>query len=298
MTHDVHPEHSLALHLADLTRQQLTPRRQALRWLTGLGALPLVGCGGGDAEGSTGSAASTSSSSDSTGSTSGSTTTTSSSCPTSVVPTETVGPYPADGGSASNQTLNALVLSGIHRADIRTSVGNASATAPGVPTTVTLTIVDTNGSTCTPLAGYAVYIWHCTRDGNYSMYSSGITGENYLRGVQVTDANGQVTFTTIFPGCYSGRWPHIHFEVYSSLSAAVDSTSVRDYVKVSQLAVPAAACSQVYGVATGYSASVANFAAISLSSDNVFSDGSSLQVAGHSGNVTDGFALNLTVAVS
>jgi protocatechuate 3,4-dioxygenase beta subunit len=41
-----------------------------------------------------------------------------------------------------------------------------------------------------------------------------VTTESYLRGVQVTDSNGQVTFTTIYPACYSGRWPHIHFEVF------------------------------------------------------------------------------------
>ena len=65
-----------------------------------------------------------------------------------------------------------------------------------------------------------MYLWHCTADGNYSLYSSGITNQNYLRGVQVSDASGLVSFTSIFPGCYSGRWPHIHFEVYRSLALA------------------------------------------------------------------------------
>ena len=101
------------------------------------------------------------------------------------------------------------------------------------------------------LAGHAVYLWHCTRDGNYSLYSSSVLDENYLRGVQVSDSNGQVTFTTIFPGCYSGRWPHMHFEIYSSLATA---TSGNNDVKTSQLALPAAACNQVYGVASGYDA--------------------------------------------
>lgn len=83
-----------------------------------------------------------------------------------------------------------------------------------------------------PLAGYAIYLWHCNRDGGYSMYSSGITAENYLRGVQVTDSNGEVTFSTIFPGCYSGRWPHIHFEVYASLDAAT-TTPASNQVRTS-----------------------------------------------------------------
>ena len=60
----------------------------------------------------------------------------------------------------------------------------------------------------------AVYLWSCTPEGRYSLYSKGVTDQNYLRGVQAADADGWVTFTTIFPACYDGRWPHLHFEVY------------------------------------------------------------------------------------
>ena len=109
---------------------------------------------------------------------------------------------------------------------------------------VTLEIVSA-ASSCAALSGYAVYLWHCTRDGNYSMYSTGITAENYLRGVQVSGSDGKVSFTTIFPGCYAGRWPHIHFEVYGSQALAT-STPASDYVKVSQLALPEATCRSVY----------------------------------------------------
>jgi len=123
----------------------------------------------------------------------------------STIPEETAGPYPGDGTNGAN----ALALAGIVRADIRPSIAGATGIATGIPLTVTLTIVDSQ--TCSPLAGRAVYIWHCDRDGKYSMYSAAVAGENYLRGVQVSDAAGAVTFTTIFPGCYSGRWPHIHF---------------------------------------------------------------------------------------
>lgn len=76
-----------------------------------------------------------------------------------------------------------------------------------------------------PIAGYAVYIWHCDRAGNYWMYSAAAASENYLRGVQETAEDGTVTFTTIFPACYSGRWPHIHFEVYPSLGVASSGAS-------------------------------------------------------------------------
>lgn len=97
-------------------------------------------------------------------------------------------------------------------------------------------MVNTNQS-CAPLAGYAVYLWHCTREGTYSMYSTSLTGETFLRGVQQADANGQLSFTTIFPGCYDGRYPHMHFEVYPSLAAA---TTASNAVLTSRLTFPAA----------------------------------------------------------
>jgi len=291
-------QHTHAGLSADLTTlmQRQHERRRALRWLSTSSALALLGCGGGGSDSAGSSSASITTSSGSTTSSTTTTTTTAGSC--SVIPTETAGPYPADGSSASGQRLNALALSGIVRSDIRSSVASASGTAAGVPLTVVLQLVNSNGS-CAALAGRAVYIWHCTRDGSYSMYGSGITAENYLRGVQVSDANGQVSFTTIFPGCYSGRWPHIHFEVYASLSAATDASAVGDEIAVSQLALPAAACQQVYGVVSGYSASVSNLAAVSLASDNVFgNDGAATQLPVVTGNISDGFVATLTAGVA
>ncbi len=284
-----HAPHGLRHDLPTLARQ-LAERRTVLRWLGGgaiasAAPLALMACGGGE------------SLDDLEADTTGTTTTGSDGGTCTTIPTETAGPYPADGSLASGQRLNALALSGIVRRDIRTSVGGASGTALGVPLTVTLTLVNT-ASSCARLAGHAVYLWHCTRDGGYSLYSGGVTAENYLRGVQVSDANGQVTFTTIFPGCYSGRWPHIHFETYPSLNAATDASAVSDYAKVSQLALPAAACLQVYGVAAGYGASVSNFAAISLASDNVFgNDSAAQQLATVTGNATDGFVATLQVGL-
>lgn len=279
-----HHDHGLGHDLNTLGRQ-LAERRSALRWLTAgacvaVAPLSLMACGGGLDDEETGTV------SDLYGG----------SCTT--IPRETAGPYPADGTTASNQRLNVLALSGIVRNDIRDSIGGASGTALGVPLTVTLSLVST-AAACASLEGYAVYLWHCTRDGGYSMYSGGHTGENYLRGVQVSDANGQVTFSTIFPGCYSGRWPHIHFEIYPSLTAALDSSAVGDHLTVSQLALPAAVCNQVYGAAAGYSASVNNFANISLASDNVFgNDSAAVQLASVSGSVSGGFAASLEVGVA
>ena len=202
-------------------------------------------------------------------------------------PEETAGPFPGDGSNGPT----VLSSTGVIRSDIRTSFAGLNGTADGVPLTIELTIV--SASTCAALAGRAVYLWHCDRPGRYSLYSAGVTSQNYLRGVQEADANGKVRFTSIYPGCYSGRWPHIHFEVYPSLSAA---TSVANKAATSQIALPKATNDLVYAAA-GYEASVANQAQVSLGSDMVFSDGSSLELATITGSVGAGFMASLTVAV-
>ena len=280
MHHD--HDHGLVhdLHTLNATRLK---RRRALAWMAsvGAGALPLIGCGGSSAE--TGSSTTTTTTS------SGTTVAVTPTGSCSMVPTETNGPYPADGSTS----LNALLLSGIVRSDIRSSFAGATGVAAGVPLTVTLTLVNTNAS-CASLAGYAIYIWHCDRAGLYSLYSPGVTGENYLRGMQATDSNGQVTFTTVFPACYAGRWPHIHFEVFPSLALA---TSVSRVSKISQIALPQAACDAVYA-STGYSASVSNLSRITLASDNVFADGVTLEMATVTGSVTAGYAAALTVGIA
>ncbi|WP_223871755.1 intradiol ring-cleavage dioxygenase [Candidatus Dactylopiibacterium carminicum] len=211
-----------------------------------------------------------------------------------MTPEETAGPYPGDGtNSNSSGLVNVLTQSGIVRSDITSSFGSYSGTAAGVPLEIVLTLTD---ASCQPLEGYAVYLWHCTRDGLYSLYSSGITAQNYLRGVQVSDANGQITFTSIFPGCYSGRWPHIHFEVYSSLAQAV---SGNNDIKTSQLALPSAVCSTVYATASGYSSSLGNFGSITLATDNVFGEDSAAhQLATVTGSVSAGYTAALQVSVA
>ena len=186
-----------------------------------------------------------------------------------------------------------LTQSGIVRSDIRSSFGTSSRVAQGVPLIINLTIVDT-GKGCGAYAGAAVYLWHCDRDGAYSLYSPGVTGENYLRGVQAADGAGLVTFRSIFPAAYSGRWPHIHFEVYGDLASA---TSARGKVATSQLALPQAICQAVYAT-DGYSASVGNLAHTSLKSDMVFGDdGGVHQLATVTGSVASGLVANLTVPV-
>jgi protocatechuate 3,4-dioxygenase beta subunit len=290
--HSDDPDRGLAHDLQTLAASMIE-RRRALLWLAGTGAATLLGCGGGGDAGATTTSSSSDSSSSSSSSSGSSSSTTTTSC--SVIPEETAGPYPGDGSNTSNgSTSNVLTLSGIVRSDIRTSVAGASGTAEGVLLTVTITLVNTNSS-CADLSGYAIYLWHCNRDGKYSLYSTGITDQNYLRGVQVTDSNGQVTFTTIFPACYSGRWPHIHFEIYPSLASA---TSYANKVKTSQMAMPSDACTTVFNTATGYSASVSNFAQVSLATDNIFSDGYSTQMPTVSGDISNGYTATLTVGIA
>lgn len=298
--HDEH-HHSLAEDLAAMLNLN-SDRRQTLRWLlAGASTLPMLGCGGSaGSDSSDSSAASTGTTTGSTGTTTtgtgstGTTTTTPTVGACSVIPEETGGPYPADGTNSNNSgVVNVLTQSGVVRSDIRSSFGSASGTAAGVPLTIKLQIVNANNN-CAPLANAAVYLWHCDRDGNYSLYSSGVTNQNYLRGVQETDSSGNLTFTSIYPGCYSGRVPHVHFEVYPSLAKA---SSASNRIKTSQFAFPDAASNAVYAT-SGYSASVRNMAAISLATDNVFSDGYTLQLATITGNVSDGYVATLVVAVS
>jgi len=270
-------------------------RRRALgllAGLAGLGGLSLMGCGGGGSDaGST--TTGSSSSSGATGSTGSTGTATTSSC--TVIPEETAGPYPGDGSNSNGSGVtNALALSGIVRSDIRGSIGTASGTAGGVPLTLTLKLVNT-GSSCADLSGYAIYLWHCDREGRYSLYSASVINENYLRGVQSTGSDGTVSFTTIFPGCYDGRMPHMHFEVYKSASTA---TSYANKIKTSQIAFPTDVCTTVYSTAPGYSSSLTNFNRITFATDNVFSDGYTTQLATLSGDVTNGYASTLTVGIA
>lgn len=267
------PEHDLGLAY-DL---RTLSRRRALTLFAGVGLATLVGCAPDEDAPATGSTAAPSTP---TGSA------TSANC--EEIPEETTGPYPGDGSNGPN----VLTESGIVRSDIRSSFGSSSGTADGVPLTVTLSLLDqANG--CAALSGAAVYLWHCDREGRYSLYSDGVTDQNYLRGVQEADADGQVTFTTIFPACYSGRWPHIHFEVYPSLAEA---TSAGNVMATSQLALPEDVCDLVYAT-DGYEQSVDNKARTSLDSDMVFSDGVDQQLADVNGDVGSGFTATLALAV-
>jgi protocatechuate 3,4-dioxygenase beta subunit len=257
--------------------QTLSSRRQLLRAF-GLGAT-VLGLGACGTDGGTGTSGTSTSG---TGSTSGTTA-------SGEIPDETAGPYPGDGSNGPDVRQQ----SGIVRSDIRTSIGTAGGTAEGVPMTLELTITDmANGNK--PFAGTAVYVWHCDREGRYSLYSDDITDQNYLRGVQIADSSGKVRFTSIFPACYSGRWPHIHFEVYPDRASITDASKA---IATSQVALPQDTCTAVYKQ-SGYEESVTNLSRVSLQSDNVFGDdGAAHQLGTVTGDVSSGYTVALAAPV-
>jgi protocatechuate 3,4-dioxygenase beta subunit len=188
-------------------------------------------------------------------------------------PAETEGPFPADGTNVrAGQTVNILTEAGVIREDIRTSIGGLAPVAAGVPVVLEITLVDVNRA-CAPLGGLAVYVWQCDAEGVYSIY--GAADRNYLRGVGISDAQGRVRFTTVFPACYSGRWPHLHFEVFSSAEMAVSGKAA---LLTSQFALPEAECRAVYDSQPLYAASRETINGVSLTRDGIFRDASETEL--------------------
>jgi protocatechuate 3,4-dioxygenase beta subunit len=214
------------------------------------------------------------------------TTTGSPSSTTTRIPQETAGPYPGDGSNGPD----ALTADGVVRRDITRSFGSASGVAEGVPTAIKLALSRDGVA----LPGAAVYAWHCDRDARYSMYSPGAEDQNYLRGIQPTNTDGVVEFASIFPACYSGRWPHVHFEVYSSVA---DATGGGSPIVTSQIALPEDVCSAAYA-RPGYEQSVRNLSEVSLDGDMVFGDdGGVHELATVTGDASTSYVIALNVPV-
>ncbi|MEV4345882.1 intradiol ring-cleavage dioxygenase [Actinoplanes sp. NPDC049596] len=170
-----------------------------------------------------------------------------------------------------------LARSGIVRSDIRWGFGTATGVAKGVPLTIRLRLISATSGR--PLSGHALYLWHGDRDGAYSLYSPGLAGQNYLRGVQTTDDAGWVTFTSIFPGAYRDQWPHLHFEVQTAALRG-------------QIALPGDACSQVYTTA-GYEGSRARL----TGADPAGADPHALAMACVTGDLERGFTATRTIGI-
>jgi protocatechuate 3,4-dioxygenase beta subunit len=256
-------------------------RRRVLLMLGGAGLASLIGCG---SDSGSKTATPTTGAPDAPSASAGA----AGDCTT--VPEETAGPFPGDGSNGPD----VLTAQGVVRRDITSSFGAGRGKAEGVPLDITLTVVDSARS-CRALGGGALYVWHCDREGRYSLYSDGVTDENYLRGVQAVDADGRVTFRSIFPACYPGRWPHIHFTVYESLN---DATRGATGMATSQVALPAAWCDRVFAT-PGYEQSVTCMRQLSLTDDNVFGDdGGVHQLGTVTGSIEGGLTVALTVPVA
>jgi len=259
----------------------LVSRRGALGMLgAGSVAAVLAACTGGSTSSSGSAASDGGGASDSGGAGS-------SSSELTEMPGETAGPYPGDGSNGAD----VLETSGVERSDIRSSIDGGT-NAEGVPLDVTLNIIDMAGGDV-PMEGAAVYLWQCDAAGQYSMYSEGVEEETYLRGVQIADAQGKVTFSSIFPGCYAGRWPHLHFEVFPDAESIVDAANA---ILTSQIALPEVEANGVYE-RSEYAGSAENLAQLTLETDGIFSDGYEQQLASLSGDLETGYAFSLDVPI-
>lgn len=190
-----------------------------------------------------------------------------------VSPTETAGPFPTKSPSS-------LVTS------------NITSDRTGVGFTINIYVNNSN-SGCAALTGAIVDIWHCDKDGYYSEYggtgmqSANFTSVHFLRGRQVTNANGLVTFNSIFPGWYSGRAPHIHVHIYSASGTSL---------LVTQIAFPTDVCNTVYTTATNlYTRGTQD---TTNARDNVFSDSLASQLATITGSVSAGYTLDHIITVA
>jgi protocatechuate 3,4-dioxygenase beta subunit len=197
-----------------------------------------------------------------------------------VAPSETAGPFPTKDPSS-------LAIS-----DIRSD-------RTGVLCTINITIQNTNNS-CNPLQGAIVDIWHCDKDGYYSEYGGtqmqqvNYTNVHFLRGRQVTNASGQVAFTSIFPGWYQSRATHIHVHIYNASGVSLLVTQIAFPEGTgSAVATVNSTSGQAYGYTKGMTGYTYN------ANDNVFSDDSAgVQIATITGSLANGYVLNHTINVA
>jgi protocatechuate 3,4-dioxygenase beta subunit len=226
---------------------RLLTRREALGAVGAAGAAFAFGCG--DSPTSPSSTATT-------------TTTTSTNATCAVTPTETIGPYPS--------------LVDLFRSDIREGKS-------GTLLALTIRVVNVSNA-CAAVPNANVEIWHVDAAGDYSQYGTQRT-QTFLRGIQTTNSNGDVTFTTIYPGWYQGRATHIHVEV----------TMAGRSVKVTQIAFPESINNTVH--ASGVYASRGTNPMSNLA-DGIFADSLSSEIVTPSGSASAGYAATFQAGVS
>jgi protocatechuate 3,4-dioxygenase beta subunit len=223
-------------------------RREAIGVMSAAGAALAFGCGTSPTEPDSRTGATTPPAS------------TNSAC--AVTPTETAGPFPS--------------LTDLFRSDIREG-------KPGTQLTLTIKVVDTSAS-CAAVPNANVEIWHVDAAGNYSQYGSQ-AGQTYLRGIQTTNGNGEVTFTTVYPGWYQGRATHIHAEV------TINGVSR----KVTQIAFPETVNNAVHS-SGAYASRGSN--PMSNTSDMIFADSLASELVTPTGSPASGYTASFEIAIA
>lgn len=191
-------------------------------------------------------------------------------------PSETAGPYPTPSSVSTSTLLRSNITEG---------------TQTGIALALTINVLNTNNNCAAVGSGYRVDIWHCNKRGYYSAYSGqpGIdgtqntTGQTWLRGIQYTDANGQVSFTSIYPGWYTPRATHLHVQIYDASNNLLLTT---------QLAFPDAINTTVN---TYYATSGTN--SVTNATDMVFSDSYTEELMTVSGSTSAGYTATANIYV-
>ena len=193
-----------------------------------------------------------------------------------VRPELTIGPYFVD-----NQ---------LNRSDIWSESSDNSVTE-GVPLSLTISVASVGNSSCVPIAGAQIDIWHCDAQGHYSGVSDpgfDTSGKNFLRGYQLTDANGAVQFQTIYPGWYSGRAVHIHFTIRTQ------GADGGDYQFTSQFFFDEALTDQVQAVGPYASQGQRD---TRNATDNIFNGGGDQLLLNLQGDTTSGFTGAMSIGL-
>jgi protocatechuate 3,4-dioxygenase beta subunit len=263
---------------------KLLSRRGALGLIGGaVGATTLGACGGSDggADGGSSSSSGSGSSSGSSSSGSGSSSSGSSTASCTLTPEGEVGPYFTDDSA-----------SGYDRSDIRSNL-DGSSTQAGIPLTPHLYVYDFDHS-CAAMSGVQIDIWHCNASGVYSNESVESTvGQSWLRGYQITDSSGAVTFKTIVPGWYQGRTTHIHLRLRSSYN---ESASLSDGSNTTQLFFPQATIDTIDTTVAPYSTEGKN--STTNAGDRVYAQqtGGKMELT-LSGDSTNGYVASLVIGL-
>jgi protocatechuate 3,4-dioxygenase beta subunit len=271
----------------DLPKQN---RRDILRSLGGAAAATLLGCGTNKI------VTATSSSGTSTTSTTASSGASSSSTTACLVESSTTrGPYFVDTINDTNNVatsgtpyaIDALIP---QRSDIRTDTEGSAGTQLGIPLVLNITLYDSSCSAV--ISGARVDIWHANAHGAYSDVKEAggdYTGQNFLRGYQFSDANGLVSFTTVYPGAYSGRCPHIHLKIRIFNADGAVTTE-----NTTQLFFTDATSTSIYAASSYYTTSSYN---TKDSADAIYNSESPTLIPTLTGDTTAGLTGTIAIGV-